>query len=65
VYTPRKDNSRVDTLSYRLDIAGTKEIINTAILKVNSDRLLGLAYKINALLTVRNDVLEKLQSAII
>jgi hypothetical protein len=65
VYTPRKDNSRADALSRRLDIAGTKEIINTAILKVNSDRSLGLAHKINALLTVRNDVLEELQNAII
>jgi hypothetical protein len=60
VYTPRKDNSRVDALSRRLDIVGTKEIINTIILKVNSDGLLGLAYKINALLIVRNDVLEEL-----
>jgi hypothetical protein len=60
VYTPRKDNSRVDALSRRLDIAGTKEIINTAIIKVNSNRLLGLAYKINALLIVRINVLEEL-----
>jgi hypothetical protein len=65
VYTPRKDNGKADALSRRLDIAGTKEIINTAILKVNSDRSLGLAYKINALLTVRNDVLEELQETII
>jgi hypothetical protein len=60
VYTPRKDNSRVDALSRRPDIAETKEIINTIILKVNSDGLLGLAYEINALLIVRNDVLEEL-----
>jgi hypothetical protein len=65
VYTPRKNNSKVDALSRRLDIIGTKKIINTAILKVNSNRLLGLAYKINALLTVRNNVLEELQNVII
>jgi hypothetical protein len=65
MYTPRKDNSRADALSCRQDIVGTKEIINTAILKVNSNRLLGLAYKINTLLTVRNNVLEELQNAII
>jgi hypothetical protein len=65
VYTPGKDNGRADALSRRLDIAGTKEITNTAILKVNSDRSLGPAHEINALLTVRNDVLEELQNAII
>jgi hypothetical protein len=65
VYTPRKNNSKVDALSRRLDIIGTKKIINTVILKVNSNRLLELAYKINALLTVRNNVLEELQNVII
>jgi hypothetical protein len=65
MYTPRKDNSRADTLSRRTDIAGTKEINNNAILKVNSDRLLGPIYKINALLIVRINVLEELQTAII
>jgi hypothetical protein len=64
VYTSRKENSKVDTLSYRLDIEGTTEIINTAILKVNSNRLLGLAFKINTLLTVRNNVLKKSQKVI-
>jgi hypothetical protein len=59
VYTLGKDNSRVDALSYRLDIIGTKEIINTVILKVNNSRLLELAYKINTLLIVRNNVLEE------
>jgi hypothetical protein len=38
VYTSRKENSKVDTLSYRLDIIGTTEIVNSAILKVNSNR---------------------------
>jgi cyanate lyase len=65
VYTPRKDNGRVDALSHRPDIVGTKEIINTVILKVNSNESLGLAHEINALLTVRNDVLEELQNVII
>jgi hypothetical protein len=53
VYTPGKDNGRADALSRRPDIAGTKEVINTAILKVNSDGSLGPAHEINALLTVR------------
>jgi hypothetical protein len=35
VYTLGKDNGRADALSRRHDIAGTKEIIDTAILKVN------------------------------
>jgi hypothetical protein len=65
VYTPGKDNGRADALSRRPDIAGTKEVINTAILKVNSDGSLGPAHEINALLTVRNDVPEELQNAII
>jgi hypothetical protein len=65
VYTLGKDNGRADALSRRTDIAGTKEIINTAILKVNNNGSLGLAYEINTLLTVRNDVLEELQNAII
>jgi hypothetical protein len=65
VYTLGKDNSKADALSRRLDIAGTKEIINTAILKVNSNGSLGPAHEINALLIVGNDVLEELQDAII
>jgi hypothetical protein len=65
VYTLGKNNSRVDTLSCRLDIAGTKKIINTTIFKVNSNRLLELAYKINTLLTLRNNVLKELQNLII
>jgi hypothetical protein len=65
VYTLGKDNSRADALSQRHDIAGTKEIIDTAILKVNNDRTLGLARTLNAILKIRNDVLEELQDAII
>jgi hypothetical protein len=65
VYTLGKDNGRADALSRRHDIAGTKEIINTAILKVNNDETLGLARTLNAVLAIRNDVLEELQEAII
>jgi hypothetical protein len=65
VYTLGKDNGRADALSRRHDIAGTKEIVNTAILKVNNDRTLGLARTLNALLTIKNNVLEELQNAII
>jgi hypothetical protein len=65
VYTPRKENSRADALSCRLDITRTKEITNNTILKVNNNRLLRPAYEVNALLKIRNDVLEELQKAII
>jgi hypothetical protein len=65
VYTPGKDNGRADALSRRHDIAGTKEIVDTAILKVNNNRTLGLARTLNALLTIKNNVLEELQNAII
>jgi hypothetical protein len=65
VYTPRKENGRVDALSRRLDIARTKEITNNTILKVNNDRSLGPAYEVNALLKIRNNILEELQNAII
>jgi hypothetical protein len=50
VYTPGKDNGRADALSRRLDIAGTKEIVKNAILKINEDGLIGLAYTINNLI---------------
>jgi hypothetical protein len=43
MYTPEKDNSWVDALSRWSDIAGTKEITNSAILKINADGLLGPA----------------------
>jgi hypothetical protein len=65
VYTLEKDNGRADALSRRHDIAETKEIIDTAILKVNNNRTLGLARTLNALLTIKNNVLEELQNAII
>jgi hypothetical protein len=40
VYTLGKDNGWADALSWWLDIAGTKEITNLAILKMNADGLL-------------------------
>lgn len=60
MYTLGKDNSRANTLSYRHDIAGTKEIINAAILKVNNNRLLGLTRILNLLIQISNKVLEEL-----
>jgi hypothetical protein len=65
VYTLGKDNGRADALSRREDIASTKQIIKTAILKVNNNRLLRPAYKVNALLRIGNDVPEESQDAII
>jgi hypothetical protein len=65
VYTLGKDNSRANALSQRPNIASTKIIINTAILKVNNNGTLGPARTLNAILTIRNDVLEELQNAII
>jgi hypothetical protein len=65
VYTPRKENGRVDALSCRLDIARIKEITNNTILKVNNNRLLGPTYEVNALLKIRNNILGELQNAII
>jgi hypothetical protein len=40
VYTPEKDNSRADALSRRLDIARTKKITKSTILKIYKDRFL-------------------------
>jgi hypothetical protein len=47
MYTLGKDNGRADALSRRSDIAGTKEITKSTILKVNQDGSLGLAKTIN------------------
>jgi hypothetical protein len=41
VYTLGKDNGRVDAFSRRLDIAGTKEITKSTILKTYEDGSLG------------------------
>ena len=65
MYTSRKDNSRVDALSRRHNIAETKSITSTTILKVNNNRLLGLAKTLNSILRVTSEVLEELQEAII
>ncbi|EFQ89451.1 hypothetical protein PTT_14265 [Pyrenophora teres f. teres 0-1] len=60
VYTLGKENGRADALSRRPDIAGTKEVIDTAILKVNKNRSLGLAKTLNAILYIRNNIPEEL-----
>jgi hypothetical protein len=52
-------------LSRQHDIIGTKEIIKSAILKTNNNRLLGLAKTLNAILNIRNKVLEELHEVII
>jgi hypothetical protein len=66
VYTPGKDNSQADALSRRSDIAGTKEITNSAILKINANRLLGPARQLNRLIiSIRIEVPEELQESII
>jgi hypothetical protein len=41
MYIPGKDNSRADALSQWLDIARTKEITKSTILKIYKDRSLG------------------------
>jgi hypothetical protein len=66
VYTPGKDNSRADALSQQSDIAGTKEITNSAILKINANRSLGPARQLNQLIiSIRIEVPEELQESII
>ena len=60
MYIPRKDNSRADALSCRYNIASTKSIIDTTILKINNNRLLGLAKTLNLILRVTSKVLEEL-----
>jgi hypothetical protein len=65
VYTLGKDNGRADALSRWHDIARTKEITDTAILKINNDGLLGLAKTLNLLMQVTSEVLEELQEVII
>jgi hypothetical protein len=66
MYTLGKDNSRADALSRRSDIARTKEITNSTILKVYKDGSLGPAKVINNLIiSIRVEVLEELQESII
>jgi transposase InsO family protein len=66
VYTPGKDNGRADALSRRSDIAGTKEIVKNAILKINEDGSIGPTHTINNLtMMIGIEVPEELQEAII
>jgi transposase InsO family protein len=66
VYTPGKENGRADALSRRPDIAGTKEITKSTILKTYKDGSLGPAKYVNNLtMTVGIDVPEELQEQII
>jgi hypothetical protein len=66
VYTPGKDNSRADALSRRLDIAGTKEITKSTILKTHKDRSLGPSKGLQRLkISIRIEVPKELQEAII
>jgi hypothetical protein len=66
MYTLEKDNSRADALSQQLDIAGTKEITNNTILKIQEDRSLRPAKTINNLIiSIGVEVLEELQENII
>ena len=59
MYIPRKDNSRADALSRRHNIAETKSITDTAILKVNNNRLLELAKMLNSILQGNSTVLKE------
>jgi transposase InsO family protein len=66
VYTPGKDNGRADALSRRTDIAGTKKITESTILRNYEDGSLGPAQTINNLtLKIGVDVPEELQEEII
>jgi hypothetical protein len=66
VYTPEKDNSRADALSQWLDIARTKEITKSTILKIHKDRSLEPLKGLQRLkISIRIKVPEKLQEAII
>jgi hypothetical protein len=61
VYILEKENGRANTLSWRHDIAGTKEIIKNIILKFNKDGSLELAKIINNLMiSIRLEVPEEL-----
>jgi hypothetical protein len=66
VYTPEKDNSRADALSRQLDIAKTKEITKSTILKIYKDRSLEPLKELRRLkISIRIKVPKKLQEAII
>jgi hypothetical protein len=66
VYTLEKDNSRADTLSQQLDIAKTKKITKSIILKTYKDRSLEPSKELRRLkISIRIKVPKKLQEAII
>jgi hypothetical protein len=66
VYTPEKDNSRADTLSQQSDIAKTKKITKSTILKTYKDRSLEPSKGLQRLkISIRIKVPKKLQEAII
>jgi hypothetical protein len=66
VYTPGKDNSRADALSQQSDIARTKEITKSTILKTHEDRSLGPSKGLQRLkISIRIEVPKELQEAII
>jgi hypothetical protein len=62
VYTPGKDNGRADALSRRTDIARTKEITESTILKIQEDESLKPAKTIsNLIIKTGINVPEELQ----
>jgi hypothetical protein len=66
VYTLGKDNGRADALSRRSDIARTKEITKSTILKTHEDGSLGPLKGLQRLkMSIRIEVPEELQEAII
>jgi predicted phosphohydrolase len=66
VYISGKDNSRADALSQRSDIAGTKEITKSTILKTYKDRSLGPLKELRRLkISIEIKVPEELQEVII
>ena len=65
MYTLGKENGRADALSRRHDIAGTKSITDSALLKFNEDSSLGPAKTLNQIMKIASEVPEELQEAII
>jgi hypothetical protein len=66
VYTLGKDNSRADALSQQSDIARTKEITKSTILKTHEDGSLGPSKGLQRLkISIGIEVPEELQEAII
>ena len=55
LYTPGKDNGRADALSRRHDLAGSKTINESAILRINNDGSLGLSQQLNNLMLVQQE----------